>query len=279
MLVDFRDKDEIQYEKSYVAFLDILGFSNMVLSKRKEDKEKLNSYFFAVNTAIDYLKGIPSKQEIQSIIISDSVILTVPHGHNRQDNIKKLRNLCVAIGIIQQHLAMNNVWLRGAISSGDTYFNAPKNQIVGPAYISSYMLEQTSAVTPRVILDSKIIKELRFSSATELIDKINCADEGGLHFSNWGKNILFCWRYPDGTPVTYIPQDLPLFIDYLAPVVEENNEHLLQLIKLLEINLYADTALYKKYRWVSDYVRCIARREEMDDNMISSEAGYRLDNL
>ena len=34
----------IQYEKSYVAFLDVLGFKNLVFSNKQSDKAKLNQY-------------------------------------------------------------------------------------------------------------------------------------------------------------------------------------------------------------------------------------------
>ena len=83
----------------------------------------------------------------------------MPHGSCLRDNIDKFRQLCIAVGIIQKHLAVKNIWMRGAISSGDTYFDSIKGQIVGPAYINAYLLENKSAVSPRVIIDSKIIKE------------------------------------------------------------------------------------------------------------------------
>ena len=162
MRINLNAVENINYEKSYVAFLDVLGFKKLVMSKNKKEKLKLEQYFGIVNSAIEYLKEIPSKRNIGSIIISDSVILSVPHGQDRQTNINKLRHLCVAVGIIQQHLALKNIWLRGAISSGDTYFNSDKRQIVGPAYINAYLLEGSVAVSPRVVLDSKIIEELEF---------------------------------------------------------------------------------------------------------------------
>jgi hypothetical protein len=225
------------------------------------------------------LKSIPSKNDIGSIIISDSVILSVPHGQDNQDNINKLRHLCVAVGIIQQHMALKNIWLRGAISSGDTYFNSEKGQIVGPAYINSYLLEGSVAISPRVVLDTRIIEELEFSSATELIDSMNKMDTGGLDYSNWGSSILYSWYYPDGKAVTLIEQDIALFIDYLSPVVESNSQRLLKIIGNLESNMYKDSTTYKKFRWVADYMRSICIKEKKNDNIVSSGAYNRLNNL
>ena len=279
MDIDLNAIENINYEKSYVAFLDVLGFKNLVFSRKKSDRKKLNQYFGVVNSAIEYLKRIPSKRQIGSIIISDSVILSVPHGQNKEDNINRLRHLCVAVGLIQQYLALKDIWLRGAISSGDTYFNSEKSQVVGPAYINSYLLEESTAISPRVVLDSKIIEELQIPSATEFIDEMNKADNGGLNFSNWGSAILYSWRYPDGKAVALIEQDVALFIDYLSPVVEKNDKNLLKVIKNIESNMYKNTTIYKKYRWVADYLKSICERERKNDNLVSSEASYRLDNL
>lgn len=279
MDIDLNATVSIQYEKSYVAFLDVLGFKNLVFSKKKTDKTKLDQYFGVVNSAIEYLSRIPSKKNIGSIIISDSVIFSVPHGQDIDDNMNRLRHLCVAVGIVQQYLGLKDIWLRGAISSGDTYFDSTKSQIVGPAYINSYLLEQNTAIWPRVVIDSKIIEELKFQSASQFIDAINQSDNGGLNFSNWGSTILFNWRYPDGKPVTLIDQDVALFIDYLSPVAEENGRNLIKVIKNIENNLYKSTVTYKKFRWVADYMRSICEREIKNDNVASSEARFRLDNL
>jgi hypothetical protein len=205
--------------------------------------------------------------------------LSVPQGQDKQDNIRKLRHLCVAVGIIQQHLALKNIWLRGAISSGDTYFNSEKGQILGPAYINSYLLEGSVAISPRIVLDSRIIEELEFSSATEFIDCMNKMDNGGLNYSNWGSSILYSWHYPDGKAVTLIEQDIALFIDYLSPVVESNSKRLLKIIGNLENNMYKDTTTYKKFRWVADYLKSICIKERNNAKDISSEAYYRLNNL
>jgi hypothetical protein len=279
MKINLNAVENISYEKSYVAFLDVLGFKNLVMSNKKKDKVKLEQYFGIVNSAIEYLKGIPSKKNIRSIIISDSVILSVPHGQNNQENIDKLRHLCVAVGLIQQYLALKNIWLRGAISSGDTYFNSEKGQIVGPAYINSYLLEGSIAISPRVVLDSKIIEELEFSSATEFIDSMNKMDYGGLSYKNWGSSILHSWHYPDGKLVTLIEQDIALFIDYLSPVVESNGRRLLKIIENIESNMYKNTTTYKKFRWVADYLKSICIKESKNDNVVSSEASCRLNNL
>lgn len=279
MNIDLNAQENILYKKRFVAYLDILGFKDLVFSNEQKDKEKLNKYFGIINSVIDYLKNINSKKAIESIVISDSVILSVRQRSEEKENIDILKNLFIAVGLIQKNLALKDIWLRGAISSGETYFNSEKRQIVGPAYINAYLLEKSLAISPRVIIDSRIINELNFSSASEFIDEINETDEGGLDYSNWDSSILFNWIYPGGKPITIIKNDVPLFIDYLAPIVKNNSQELLTIIKNIENNIYKNTNHYKKFRWITDYLKSLSIREEKEDNIIFSEALFRLDNL
>jgi hypothetical protein len=49
--IDLKAKETIIYKKSYVAFLDVLGFKNLVFSKKEENKEKIEKYLGIVNSA------------------------------------------------------------------------------------------------------------------------------------------------------------------------------------------------------------------------------------
>ena len=108
---------------------------------------------------------------------------------------------------------------------------------------------------------------------------MNKMDNGGLNYSNWGSSILYSWHYPDGKAVTLIEQDVALFIDYLAPVVENSNHRLVRIIGNLESNMYKNTISYKKFRWVTNYLKSICIKERKNDNDVSSEAHFRLNNL
>ncbi|MGL5213653.1 MAG: hypothetical protein ACRC8R_00735 [Aeromonas hydrophila] len=268
---------DIEYEESFVAFLDVLGFKQMIQS---QNKTQINKYFGIVNSAIEYLNGITSKREIGSIVISDSVILTVPYNGEREEKIDKLRQLCIAVGLIQQNLAIEGIWLRGAICCGDTYFSSAENQIVGPAYINAYLLEEQLAVNPRVILDSKLIPKMGYSTASKLINDINKSDQGGLGYSNWGSRVLFEWTDPCGGLVTEINQDLPLFIDYLSPLIEAHSRNEIdKVLKHIQTNMYSDSRIYSKYRWVADYLKALSKRANMNDYKLTEEEQYILDTL
>jgi len=176
-------KKDIDYSQYFIAFLDVLGFKNMVFS---QSKRRIEEYFGLVKHVTGYLEGIKSKQELKSIIISDSVILSIPFGHDESENFSNLRHLCVAIAKIQYTLAKKNIWLRGAISSGESYFNHYENLVVGPAYVNAYELEENQAINPRVIIDNKIINDIGKSCSQDVIDELN-----KINFVNWNSDILF----------------------------------------------------------------------------------------
>lgn len=264
-MIDLNAKEEILYEDSYVAFLDILGFRNLVMSGKKEDLEKISQYLGIVDSVINYLKKIPSKSKIRTIVVSDSVILSVTKEDSTERNIFLFRNLCIAVGLIQQNLAMKNLWLRGGISTGKAYFNDRKKQIVGPAYVNAFEIEERFAEFPRVIIDSKIIPEFECQTAGQLINVINQKENGGNQFPNWSSDILFYWNQELYDSGNYIFQDVALFIDYLSPNVKMTNDELKLIVNNLQVSIYNNVAFYDKYRWVADYLKSIYRyRVDLD---------------
>ncbi|MCG3657974.1 hypothetical protein [Aliarcobacter butzleri] len=248
----------INYAQSYVAFLDVLGFKELVYSKKPEDKKKLEKYFHHIEEFITYLKTTPIKSDLDIgyIVISDSIIITVKHSKSNDDNIEILRHLCIAIGFLQSLLSVLDIWLRGGVSSGETYFDKANNQIIGKAYIEAYLLEEKLISNPHVVLDNKIINELGFKNSHELINKIN----DGLSFDNCGKTILYNWN-----KTNFIEKEFPLFVDYLSfffnPSYKTNTKHsekhIQRIIQNIEENIYSKTALYKKYKWIANYILSI----------------------
>ncbi|MFY4857737.1 hypothetical protein ACOTVL_04715 [Aliarcobacter butzleri] len=236
----------IQYEDSFVAFLDILGFTNFVLNN---NTDKINLYLEKVEEMIyqlkESIKHIPYCKNINFIVISDSIIISIPK--NNKNDIHILQTLCFAIYTLQGYLSSSDIWLRGAISSGETYFNQEKNQIIGKGYINAYLLESKIS-NPQVILDNKMIKELGFINSRDFINTIN--DDS----INLG--ILYNWN-----GVNYIKKDFPLFIDYFQfyfnnDYIENSGVAIFaieEIVNYIENNIYSHTNLYSKYKWIANY--------------------------
>lgn len=260
---------DINYEERYVAFLDVLGFKDLVKSNKND---KINLYLKTIEKAIDFLKKVKIKNnlELGYIVISDSIIISVKKSTITNENIEILKHLCIAIGFLQSILACNDIWLRGAISSGEAYFNDEKHQVIGKAYIDAYLLEEKQVSNPQVILDNKIIKELNANNSNDLIDLINNKYNGYLKFNNCGKTILYNWKKEN-----YIEKDFPLFIDFLAlqfnPSEATSEINMIQMkeeiVKNIENNIYTNTALYSKYKWLANYlISIIENNESLEDN-------------
>lgn len=255
--------NNIKYVQSYVAFLDVLGFKELVYSKKAEDKKKLQEYSNSINNFVNILKEISIKNtfNVDYIVISDSIIITAEQKESNDDNIEILKNLCFSIGFLQSLLSVLDIWLRGGVSSGETYFDKANNQIIGKAYIEAYLLEEKLVSNPHVVLDNKIINELGFKNSDELINKINEKDNDGLSFDNYGKTILYDWNNSN-----FIEKKFPLFVDYLSfffnpsnsvKITKDNLKAIEMIIQNVEKNIYTKTALYKKYKWLANYILSI----------------------
>ncbi|MEM9298142.1 MAG: hypothetical protein AAGA64_07105 [Bacteroidota bacterium] len=134
-----------------VAYLDVLGFKDMIM---KDDNEKLQQYFDIVRETLNSING--EENEIQSLLISDSVILSTELTET------KFKQLAEVICFIQAKLALKNIWLRGAISFGDINFDVENKLVVGKGLINAFLLEN-AAKYPRVIIDPRILKAFDYN--------------------------------------------------------------------------------------------------------------------
>jgi len=297
---------ELLYKDRFVAFLDILGFSNMVYSDSKINKAKIYFYQTQIKSIVKQLKDdiedinkVHAKEnkdmriEFNHVIISDSIVLTVDiiKTKNRTtmkaaDDIKSifkqqstlsnssakklgemignfgdLHNLysklnrlafallCEKIALLQVYLASKDIWLRGAITSGETFIDVEENQIIGKAYIDAYKLESNYAIYPRVIIDTKLIKELEFKNEKEFLD-----------FYNQNYVLVYNWENHS------IKKDLPLFISFITYIdnLEKESEakNLFEsIVNNIENNIYGDISLYKKYFWLVEYTKdCLSNQ-------------------
>lgn len=133
------------FPKQHVAFIDVLGFSELV---HRKQNSQLEDYFQTITDILRELKM--DDNQIQSINISDSIILITPKGMTGFKRIVK------TVRKIQRKLLFKNILMRGAISFGEVYFDEDLNIIVGKGYIRAYQLEN-EAIFPRVIIEPALM--------------------------------------------------------------------------------------------------------------------------
>lgn len=187
-------------EDKYVAYLDVLGFKELVSKKG----EKLNIYFEKVEESLKAIYNID--HSIDSQLVSDSIILSCELSDD------KLRQLLMAVQTIQAKCALENIWIRGAITIGDIHFNKNPNIVVGNGLIEAYLLESQEKY-PRIIINPKIVKN--FDTRNKFLQSMN------------NKNIELIFE-PDLSN-NFIPNDslFVSFAEYLKHHGKDNLEIIL----------------------------------------------------
>jgi hypothetical protein len=168
---------ELFYKKRIVAFIDILGFKNMVLES-EEDQTKLKS----ISEALSFLKTweVPFKwglelieieesaqkkglqnftvlNQIRCTCFSDSIVVSATV---ESDNINEVFSTIVTnIAFIGAKLISDGILVRGGITIGNL-IHEKDGTVIGRALIDAYEIESTSAVYPRIIISDKLVEQL-----------------------------------------------------------------------------------------------------------------------
>ncbi|HFU4564293.1 hypothetical protein COK05_08910 [Bacillus cereus] len=151
---------EVVYERKILVFFDVLGFKEMVLTKYKNNPEKIEE----ILTTMHLLAHSHYPSEL--IVFSDSVINILefkPHLEEYGQTFSDYLNVIVGeISAIQMKMiSLYGVLIRGSIVLGDIRYKSDRNLLFGPALIHAYELESKHSIYPRFILDQKIINLIK----------------------------------------------------------------------------------------------------------------------
>ncbi len=244
-------------EDRYVAFLDVLGFKELVIKKGV----KLDKYFETISKALNDINS--DKTEITSQLISDSTILAC---NMTNDNFKLLLR---AVQTIQSRCAIENIWIRGAITVGDIFFDRNLNIVVGNGLSDAYLLE-TQEKFPRVIIDPKIIVE-SFENRLDFIRRFN------NHFKTKKLEVVPL-IHNSRNPYKIIESDA-FFVSFAERIAYENIDNLELVYNHIKRELYSGQKNYAKYFWLKNYfteaikVYIFNNREKIDIKKLSQMAG------
>jgi hypothetical protein len=139
---------KVRYEDRMVAFLDILGWSQLVTESQR--RPTLLSRLAAVQLSAHIYDHLA--QRIQHPLgetvthFSDSLVFSWPWPSNHDDLSRALLDLS---GILHR-LLRSRFLVRGAVVRGKV-FHKP-SVIFGPAIIEAYTLESSAAIYPRIIV-------------------------------------------------------------------------------------------------------------------------------
>lgn len=159
---------EKEYQECYIAFLDMLGFKNLIKEKNFKfliDVFEKIRYSYKIESK-EFDESNPEKQEknelykINTKIISDSICLYI-----EADNVEKLLLLIFACSIIQWELLNfeTPIFLRGGTVKGKIYSDG--DIIFGEGLTRAYLLEEGNAKYPRIIMTGDILHSLCLSES------------------------------------------------------------------------------------------------------------------
>jgi hypothetical protein len=154
--------DALQYKNRVVAFLDILGWKQAVLSNGNEGKDvvrmlgKTLAQLQGVTSHFNSLKKLLSEDQKWPgdpvmTQFSDCLILSVENDSHGRETLQH------ALLILTSNLIQFGFLLRGGVTRGQIFHDG--GLVFGPALIEAYELESKVASTPRVILSKELSAE------------------------------------------------------------------------------------------------------------------------
>lgn len=218
-------------EEKFVAFIDVLGFKELVFSNANT---KLFEYFEIILNERSRLKNLGS--EIQSTLISDSIIISTALTN------QGLHDIISIVKGIQSKLLLKGILLRGAISFGEIYIDEENNVVVGKALIKAYELEK-KAIYPRVIIDPPVIVKFHKDKSNFLYEF--ASDQSLNHYSVFHNPSQHANK-----------NDGILFVDYLPPAIlpNTNADNVNIILDFLTSNINRDINNINKYIWLKEYI-------------------------
>ncbi|WP_404357043.1 hypothetical protein [Methylotuvimicrobium sp. KM1] len=159
----------------YVAFIDILGFSDMVekdCSGPSASAIFLPKLFEVHKKAFEYASKFSGAKVTQ---FSDSIILALPYS---PDNFAEVVD---HVALLQQGLLQDGILSRGGLSYGKHYSN--QEFIFSDALLRAYKIERDRAIFPRVVVDDDLLDLLNTSTSNLQTALVREAD--GAYFIDY----------------------------------------------------------------------------------------------
>ncbi len=232
--------NDISYESRYVAFLDLLGFKDMVEQSTK-NQSILNNISKALNYTYEVqhnnYHGFLSQVEFgkQVTTFSDSIIISystsTPAGgfHILMDLIY----ICI-------DLLYNGILVRGGVTVGQLVHDERK--CFGPAMNEAYKMESDEAIYPRILINKNVLDfDLENPGSANTVEQENKYLLGLIKAVPDNKNLFI---------LDYLKQyneldDIYTYLDFIS----NTRDFIIESLSKFEKN----ERVYKKYEWLKRY--------------------------
>jgi hypothetical protein len=202
-------------ETKFVAFIDILGFSQLIKTYDDGKDEKiLNLLKQAIDPAATFMresfelaKGGPFyawKDCLDIRLFSDCLCAAAPLSYKGSGFIDQLKFFYKYLMGYQSLLMENGFFTRGGVAIGSHY--ADENIIFSGGLVEAHDLECKYAVHPRIILSKGLIAQIEESQAgeEESINYMLMRDKEGTVFFNHFNHLLIDSAMQDKTAENFL---------------------------------------------------------------------------
>lgn len=142
-----------------VAILDLLGASDIIMGDTSENVlNALSNIFYNAESTWPFLGNVPEVlQNIKCVTFSDNIALALELSTLR-DQDEAIKAFIKYISVFQGAALKTGFLFRGGIALGQLYMDSSSNFVWGKALVEAHVLEEKSAIYPRVVLSRQFDK-------------------------------------------------------------------------------------------------------------------------
>lgn len=241
----------VNYERSILTYIDILGFSELIANKSAGDISRSIRMVREAAAPRRFKSAFREIPEADFRNFSDLCIIRTPVAKNGKiPAMGEVHSQITHMVHVQASLLFDaSILLRGGITVGDVALSY--GQLFGPAVVRGYALESQVARFPRIVVGEEVLEELKINPALWVHD--------GESDVKAARGLLR--RDFDGE----------YFVDYLR-VIEEELDDRSEYPALLDqhddfikhgLKRYKDNAsILSKYKWLREYHRHTVKKWE-----------------
>lgn len=149
---------DMSFERRVVAFVDVLGFKNLVLAAERGDVQAERSLDALITTLNSHVRfdnqsmSAPTAARPHYLVMSDSIVLSVPERHAENGRVYEgIVIVCAKVIQLAHTLLEGGTLVRGSVHVGPVKLDTAN--IFGSGYMRAY-LGELIAWSPRVVLST-----------------------------------------------------------------------------------------------------------------------------
>jgi len=159
------------YSDRYVAFVDILGFSEIVRkTKHDETTVRVVALAHALTAIGSHHPSLNENDDFQFQTFSDSIVMS------SAATLTGLLHIFHSISELNISLLKPGLLTRGAVARGKLHHD--RFVMFGPALLDAYGIETTVAKYPRVVLSRAVYQDFRRVASGHIIPRVRLAEDG-----------------------------------------------------------------------------------------------------